>query len=491
MGDESIGRVRRNAVYLFLGVVVANLSSFLFRVIIAREFGPDGFGVFSLALMTASIATMVALLGLPDGMVTFVSKFREQDDYEQVAGVVFSSITLSMGVAITFSVGVILLAPLLATQIFNAPALTDVLWWFSWIIPANVAIDLSAAYFLGAERGGFNTLIKQVIPKMSLLFLVVLIAVLDGPLVAVGMAYLVSTVIAALFGLIAVGLSFPSSRTNGISIDLRELLTYSFPLLTTTAIGFLLNWTDTIVVGYFLESTKVGLYQSAFLLGVNINIVLGAISGSLYPNFSSLFASNNMDSIRQKFTEGTRCAIVISAAPAVYLMGFSELSLSMLFGDSFRTGAQALIILVAGQGLNLLFGPSTNLLKAALESRYVAITYGIAAILNLVLNLTLVPVFGLIGAAFATVAAGFLGNYLHFHRAQHHVDIYLPIDPLFRSLSAGLIAFLPSVFLERYINSLPAFGIHIVVFSALYVIMLFTVRGIRKGEIRSFLSTIS
>lgn len=486
MSDEGLSRVRSNTIYLFLGIVVANLASFLFRAVIAREFGPDGFGIFSLALMTTSIATMFALLGLPDGMVTFVSKFREQNDYEQVAGVVISSIVLSIGTALVFSFSLVLLAPFIATQIFDAPALTDVLWWFAWIIPANVAISLSAAYFLGVERGGFNTLIKQVIPKLLLLSLVMVVVVFDGPIVAVGIAYLAATGIGALIGLTAVGLSFPSSRTDGISVDLRELLTYSFPLLTSSAIGFFLTWTDTIVVGYFLGSTEVGIYQSAFVLGANVTIVFTAIGTSLYPDFSTLLSNEDMSSIRQKFTEGTRWAIIISAAPALYLMGFSGLSLGMLFGDSFATGANVLMLLVAGQGLRLLFGPSTNLLKAALEPRYVAITYGIAAIVNLILNISLVPQFGLVGAASATVVATVLSNYLHFYRAKRHVDIHLPINPLSRALSAGLIALLPSMYFKQFVDSFTTFGIHIVIFSVLYVIGLFVVGGIRKKDIYSF-----
>lgn len=479
-------RVRRNAVYLFLGVVIANLASFLFRIIIAREFGPDGFGVFSLALMTTSIATMIALLGLPDGVVTFVSKFREQEEYEKEAGVIISSIVLSVGAAIVFSVGVILLAPFLATEIFDSPALAEVLWWFAWIIPLNIIIELSAAYFLGIERGGFNTLIKQAIPKVSLLLLVLVVVALNGPITGVAIAYIVATCIGAIVGLAAVVFFFPTTHTNGISVNLRELLTYSAPLLITTAIGFLLNWTDTIIVGYVLGSSEVGIYQSAFLLGANVHIILGVISGALYPKFSTLFTNGDMTSIRQKYTEGTRWAIVFSAAPALYLIGFPGLSLEMLFGNSYRTGAEVLMILVAGQSLILLFGPPTNFLKAALESRYVAITYGIAATVNLVLNLILIPSFGLIGAAFATTVANLLGNYLHFYRTQHHINIHLPIDTFFRSLSAGIIALLPSIYFLKYIDTLSLFCIHIVIFSVLYIIGLFAVGGIRKDEISHY-----
>lgn len=491
MSVDGDSRVRRNAVYLFLGVIIANLASFLFRLVLAREFGPGGFGIFSLALMTTSIATMVALLGLPDGVMTFVSKFRERGAYDRVAGVILSSIVLSLGTAIILVGLVVLVAPFLANQVFSTPELAGVLWWFAWVIPANVIIDISAAYFLSTERAGYNTLIKQVIPKVSLLSFIVGIAVLDGPIITVGIAYLAATGIGAVAGVSAVGLSFPYDRVDQITIDVRELLTYSAPLLATAAIGFFLNWTDTMVVGYFIDSAAVGLYQSAFVLAANIHVILGAISGSLYPNFGSLFAKNDFETMRRRFTEGTRWAVLATTAPALYLVSFPSLSLGLLFGEPFAAGGLVLIILVIANGLIVLFGPSTNLLKTAEEPRYIAMTYGFASLLNIVLNVLLVPVAGIVGAAIGTSMAMVLANYFHFLRVRQYVEIALPVDPLSRALVAGFVALIPSVYIAQFVNSILRFGVHIAIFSTLYIAVLFAMGELNKKELRTLLSDIS
>ncbi|TKX67637.1 flippase [Halorubrum sp. GN11GM_10-3_MGM] len=489
MGDNGVGRVRRNAIYLFLGVVVANLASFLFRALLAREFGPGGFGVFSLALMITSIATVVALLGLPDGVITFVSKFNGRGEHGRVVSVVAASFGLSFGIGILLAIVVVLAAPVLSTRGFDSPALADVLWWFAWIIPANVIVDISAAYFLGIQRGEYNTIIKQVLPKTTLLMLVAAIAVTDSPLVAVGVGYLVATGFAAAVGFIAVGMSLPVKEVAVVRTDIRELVSYSLPLLATSAIGLALNWTDVVVVGYILGSDAVGMYQAAFVLAANIHIFLGAISGSLYPNFSSLLADEQYSAISRQFTEGTRWAVLITTAPAIYLVGFPSLSLEMLFGNDFTGAATVLAVLVAGKGLVILFGPSTDLLKAVEESRYVAITYGLAAVLNLALNVALVPVAGIVGAAFGTAIATMFGNYLHFRRTREHVNVTLPIKPLLRALVAGLAAYLPCLFLISYVESLYWFGVHIALFSILYLLTLFAFGGISLEEIRTHSST--
>lgn len=491
MNIDGDSRVRRNAVYLFLGVIIANLASFLFRLVLAREFGPGGFGIFSLALMTTSIATMVALLGLPDGIVTFVSKFREQGAYDRVAGVILFSIVLSLGTAMVLAGFVVLVAPFLANQVFNTPELADLLWWFALVIPANVIIDISAAYFLSNERAGYKILIKQVIPKMSLLLFIVGIAILDGPIITVGIAYLAATGIGAVAGASAVGLSFPYDRVNQITIDTRELLTYSVPLLATAAIGFFLNWTDMMVVGYFIDSTSVGLYQSAFVLAGNIHIILGAVSGSLYPNFGSLFAENDFETVRRRFTEGTRWTVLATTAPALYLVSFPDLSLGMLFGEPFASGASVLIILAIANGLVVLFGPSTVLLKTAEEPRYIAVTYGFAALINIILNVLLVPVAGIVGAAIGTSMAMLLANYSHFLRVRQYVEVALPVNSLSRALVAGFVALIPSVYFAQFVNSMLRFGLHITMFSTLYIAVLFAMGELNRKELGTLLSDIS
>jgi len=490
MGDNGGGRVRRNAIYLFLGVVVANLASFLFRILLAREFGPDGFGVFSLALMTTSIATVIALLGLPDGVITFVSKFHEQEEYDRAAGVVAASFGLSFGAAVLLAVVVILAAPLLSIRVFDSPALADVLWWFAFVIPANAIVDVSAAYFLGIQRGGYNTLIKQVIPKTALLVLVAVIAVIDGPLVAVGVAYLAAMGVAAVVGIAAVGNSLSRDRIERFSVDIPDLLTYSVPLLATSAIGFFLNWTDTMIVGYMLGSSSVGVYQSAFVLASNIHIVLGAVSGSLYPNFAALLARDKREIIRDRFAEGTRWALLISVAPAMYLIGFPRLSLGMLFGDAFATGATALAILVVGQIAVLLFGPSTDFLKAIEDSRYVAVSYGIAALLNLLLNLLLVPVFGLVGAAVATSTALVGAAVLHFYRVRENVAVPVPFMPLAQALTAGVVAMIVVSVIFRSVNSIPGFGLHIAVFSLVYISGLAATNAVGRNDLQRLRSLL-
>lgn len=490
MGDNGASRVRRNAIYLFLGVVVANLASFLFRALLAREFGPDGFGVFSLALMTTSIATMIALLGLPDGVVTFVSKFHEGEEYDRAAGVVAASFGLSLGMAVLLAVIVILAAPFLSTRVFDSPALADVLWWFAWVVPANVIVDISAAYFLGIQRGGYNTLLKQVVPKTALLVLVAVIAVINGPLVAVGVAYLAAMGVAALMGIAAVGRSLSRDRIKGFSVDLPGLLTYSLPLLATSAIGFFLNWTDTMVIGYALGSGSVGVYQSAFVLASNITVVLGAVSGSLYPNFSALLARDERKTIRDRFAEGTRWALLISVAPAVYLIVFSQLSLGVLFGDAFTTGGTALAILVVGQVAILLFGPATDFLKAIEESRYVAVTYGVAALLNLLLNLFLIPAIGLIGAAVATSTAMVGATVLHFRRVRNYVSVPVPFMALVRTLTAGFAGILVVSVVFKSVESVPMFGLHIVAFSFVYIGGLVATNAVGRGDLRRLRSML-
>lgn len=490
MDSNKENLIQQNTSYLFVGVVVANIFSFLFRAILAREFGPSGFGVFSLAIMTTSIATMVALLGLPDGVVTFVSKSRSDDDYDSIAGVLLLSFSISITLAVTLAILMILFAPVIAHQIFNAPDLEDVLWWFAWIVPANVIVDLSVAYFLSIEKAIYKSIIKQILPKVLIFVSVVGIAILNGPFIAIGVAYLATMFLVSVIAAYTVISSFPIDRVQEISVSTKRLLAFSLPLLTTAAIGLLINWTDTIVIGIYMDSTAVGVYQAAFLLSTNLTIVLGSLSDALYPRFGTLYAKDDFETIKQEFMQNTSTVVLITVAPTLYLIFFPKLSLEFLFGRGFSTAVEVLIILAITNGLVVIFGPSTNLLKVVEESRYIALTYAFAAILNGVMNILLVPKMGIVGASIGASVAILSSKYLHYYRASHYIPINLPIRSIIKSITVGIIVILPSSYLSHYVDSVVIFFFHIMVFSALYLLGLILIGETTISEMRSIISGI-
>lgn len=480
-------RLIKNASYLFVGAVISNIASFAFRIIVAREFGPEGFGVFSLALMITSIATTVSLLGLPDGMENFVSKFQEQGNSSRVVGVILTGGSISITISIVATAILILTSSFISIKVFESPRLAEFLVWFSLIVPASVVIKMASSVTMGYERGEYRATIRQIFPKSLSLIFVMVVIFYGGQLIEVGKVYVAAMWISAGIGILIVVKITPIKNFTTIETNSSQVIAFSAPLMFTATVGMFLSWVDTAVVGIYLGEAKVGSYQSAFLLGSSLSIFLGAISGSLYPHFSSLIEQDKIGILKHRFGEGRRWATMMAIAPATYLIIFPEISIVFLFGEEYRTAGIALAIIVAGQFVSEMVGPVTNLLKTLGESRYILLSYSAGAAVNALISILLVPKIGIVGAGVGTATATIIIQYSHLYKMKSYFDISIVDHRVFRSLGAAVFSVMPARYLSKYVDTHYDFFIHILVFSLIYSVLVYLFGGISTSELYNIL----
>jgi len=485
MKDDG-GRIVRNATYLLAGSMVADVAAFLFRLVVARGFGPDGFGLFSLALMTVTVGTSLALIGLPDGIVTFVSRYRGQGEENRIAGVLASSFAVAGAVSLGITAFLWVLAPTVATGLFDTPDLALILRTFVFGIPARVIVALTGAVCLGYEHGGRHSIVKRILPKLGTFGGAAAVVLVDGSLQDVVAAYVLVLWASALAGIVLAVLSVQGTGFDGVSTETRELLGFSVPLLFTGFIGFFLNWTDAALIGYFMDSGDVGIYQAAFVLGTNIAIFHGVITTALYPNLGSLVTDSDEEALQHRYVEAVKWITVLTLAPTAYLVAFPNMSIGLLFGDDFAAGADALVVLVVGQFFASELALSTEVLKATKNSRYIFRTYAGGLLVNVVLNVTLIPTIGIVGAAVGTIIARIVANALHYRWARRRFSIQLPYREGLKTAMSGLIAVGLTLPLRPYINSLPRFLGHIVLFSVVYVVGVVILGVVGVRDVRRF-----
>lgn len=476
-------RIFRNASYLFIGAAIADTSAFLFRVLIANELGASGFGLFSLALMTVNVSTSITLLGLPDGVITFVSRYRSNGQGDRIAGVVLVTGVVTLVLNILVVSAIWKLAPVLATTLFDTSGLTKLLRIFVLGVPAKTIIALSGSICLSYERAGFQTTIRRLVPKIGMLLVAVAVIFAGGGIETVVTWYVLVLWLTAFLG---IGLSYVLLREesmHGITTNSKELLTFSIPLFLSGFIGFFLNWTDTVLVGYFLTSTDVGVYQSAFLLGTSISMFTSAVGNSLYPNFGSLLADDRYAVLRDRYKTGVRWLAIITAAPVIYLVAFPNISLDLIFGPEFVAGRNVLRFIIVSQFCTVVFGPATNTLKIMGQSRFILLTYLGGLSLNIGLNLLLIPRYGILGAAVGTATGLVLTNFLHLWRLQKQLELSIPIR---NSIQVVWIGGVCAVILKLWgpsVHSLSLFVFHILAFCILYATGLLLTGAVSPEEL--------
>jgi O-antigen/teichoic acid export membrane protein len=182
-------------------------------------------------------------------------------------------------------------------------------------------------------------------------------------------------------------------------------------MLLSTSMFMVMNWTDTLMIGYYLEESEVGIYRLAFKVAALITFAQFAINSIAAPMFSSFKAKGDMKGLKRITRNIGYLNILISGPVFALILLFPGYVLEF-FGEEFIGGVEPLIILAVGSIINALCGPVMYLLNMTGKEKPARNIIIIASLLNVILNLYLIPEHGLLGAAYATSISTVVWNAL-------------------------------------------------------------------------------
>ncbi|HIG52312.1 TPA: hypothetical protein EYQ19_02790, partial [Candidatus Pacearchaeota archaeon] len=140
--DNSLKLIAKSSLIIFIGIFLSKIFTYAYRIIIARQLGPEAYGLFSLAIMLAGLFIAIAGIGLSEGILRFISIYRGKEQKEKI-----SELTRLVLIVTTFTgiIGGILLffsAEFISINIFNEPDLINFLKFFSIIITLSVTFSI-------------------------------------------------------------------------------------------------------------------------------------------------------------------------------------------------------------------------------------------------------------------------------------------------------------------------------------------------------------
>lgn len=228
-----------------------------------------------------------------------------------------------------------------------------------------------------------------------------------------------------------------------------------------------------------------GIYNAALPTAQVINAIPVAFAGIFLPVISELYAKNRIEDLRETYNTVTKWMLSL-VFPAVLLgVLFSDQIIKILFGAEYVAGAIALSILVFGFMINAAVGPAGAILQTYEKTKTVMIIGYISAVMNFVLNFLLIPIYGVNGAAIATVFSFCLLYILTFWVAYRVSKIqpfrlgYLKI--IFASLIAVFLVYL----LTKYVIGVSLFTLiaMLFVFLLFYFFLLLLMKGFEEEDL--------
>lgn len=404
-GDDPRSLAQRMALIAFVIRVVSAAIAFVSQIIMARMMGEFEYGIFVFVWVLVVIFGNLSCLGFHSTVVRFLPQYSTRSAFAEIRGLTAAAHTFSI-----VSATVLALVGLLG------------LWMFGqhldsyYVVPVYLGIFCLPMIALGDVLEGTARAHSWAVVALSPTYLVrpLLILVFLVAAVLLGAPHTAQTAMAA-----ALGATYVTSIVQFFQIGRRLRLAYlkgprrlefgtwirvALPIFLIEGFGFLLTNSDVIVVGLFLDPDSVAIYYAASKTMALVHFVLFSVKAAAAPRFSALYGQGDRTGLARFAGETVRWSFWPSLAVGLGMLLVGDFLLS-LFGPAFTAGYGVMVILLLGIVAKAAVGPGEVLLTMAGQQKLCMVLYAVALAANIGLNITLIPLFGIEGAAAATAGA--------------------------------------------------------------------------------------
>ena len=398
--DQDQKEIMKKGIFFmgFRGVGI--LVGYLFTLYITNNYGADLNGLVTLSFSIFMFASIIGRLGIDVNLIKF---YARKGKWEQEPGLFYRVLIKSFIVSLLLIVILFLIEDFIIIDLFKKPQLSPYYFWGVLAIPGWVVTMLCAgalrakglnnwfAFFINTGRFSFALLLVWILGLFTL----------DPLNIIVGHFYGI-----CLLSLIALVVVIKNFKTISLrsSTNSWSFVKDSFPMMLSSTIMVFLGWMDTFVLGVYETDENIGIYNVALKLALVASFAIEAINSSLAPKIAKLYEEHKNEQFLKLVKFSTRLNFGITTLIVAILIIFNQWFLG-IFGDEFKVGSLALIILCSIHLINSAVG-SVGIIMQMIgkqkQYQYIAI---ISLCINLTLNFLLIPIYGIIGAAIATAVS--------------------------------------------------------------------------------------
>jgi stage V sporulation protein B len=402
-------KILRGSLILTFSNVTVRFIGYVYRILMGRMLSPYEFGLLNLALPLQYMAVILASSGIAPSIAKFVSQYRAAGELEKRDRTVYSSLVYFTGIGAVFGLFFYLSAAPIGLYVFHEPRVVDLIKISSLALPLGFAAASLTGAFQGFKKFDFMaiTLVFQQLLRILLaVFLVFLGYEAFGAILGSTLGFLATMPLAFIL-LKRLNLG-PFSHNIG---EFKGVLLFSIPVSATSLAAFILAYVDILLIGYYLTPTDVGVYSAASPTSRLLLAFFSALYATLLPSISELKAKGDIGGIKSQVRKAYGLSILAVLPTTLLAIYFSESIIALLFpGEGYSAAAEPFKILVIGTAFLGIFTLNAGIHQGLGTPKTPMKILTMAAILDILLNIVLIPLYGIQGAAMAsTMSFAFAG----------------------------------------------------------------------------------
>lgn len=389
-------------------LVVRSISALLglvMQLALVRMLGVTEYGVFVIAMSWLVVLAMVSRLGMDLGLTRLVAQYRAQAQWGLLRGVLYWAMRNTLAVSLVTAA---IAAAVVWYRSGDKPSVQDMTLLVAFLVLPVMSLGMLRQ---GALRG-LRLVAKADFPEMILNPSFMLAAL--GLAWVAGMKLNAPSTMSILFVSYAVAFALGSmwllrGLPAGVHRADRRVQSHdwwkiSLPLVFLQGMQVLLARVDVLMLGAIDGPDEAGVYGAATSVTNVVNFGMMVVNPIAAPMIAELFHTNRKSELQSMVTLVARLATAVMLVAFMVLLFFGKWILG-LFGSEFVAGYVALLVLAGSQAITALSGAAGNLMTMTGHQNQSAMFLGAAVVLNIILNAVLIPVYGIDGAAIATLAS--------------------------------------------------------------------------------------
>ncbi|GAB6098045.1 flippase [Desulfatiferula olefinivorans] len=427
--------------------MVSGLISF---PILTRVFTKDQYGIFSLIAITINLLIGISALGVNRSIIRFYENFKQNDKLS-------TFITTSFIVMFLWNVSIIFTAFYLGTvEIFDTyffhNAYGAFILGFLWMYIQNLFTFLNSIFRL--EDNIFLYNLMGILRKYLGLICAIPLVIYFQKLVYFYYGVIFVEIIVTLtLALLLYKSNFFSFNKQLFSKKIfLESFKYGFPLSISAIAAVILNFGDRYVIAALLDTSDVANYSVGYNFCIYLKeLIVTPLNLALLPIVYQMWEYKQYSNIKIILSNVIKLYIYVSIPICILTHLLSEDIIVILASSEYIQSAKILSVLMVGILLNGLEFPVMAGLHFSKRTTSIIIVMVVAGVVNILLNLVLIPKIGILGSAYSTIASYFLSLVFFYLISMKVIKIPIEYFNLFKSVLFGMLSYFISIKFNEFI----------------------------------------
>ncbi len=385
---------KKSVLFTFITRIILFGVGIIISILLARLLGPMDRGRYALLVLFPTVLFKLGSMGLEVANIYYTAN-KMYSRKEIIGNSIVISIILSAILILLFWISTNF--HIFREYLKNNNITINMLWLAISLLPALMMNQFLIQVILGSGNIiAFN--ISQILQTIIHLVLIVIFLVLTKYSLAGSIYALIGSNI---FSLVLIFLIIKRFEKIGFSLNinlLKKSILYGAKAYFGNIAQFLNYRLDMFIVAAFLNVKELGLYAVAVGIAEKLWLIPSSLSAILFPKVSSM-EKKDATFVTVKSTKHTFYIVLISG---MILALVSKFMIQILYGSNYLKSVEPFIILLPGILLLSITKVLTSDLAGRGKPEFGAISSFVSLVINVTLNILLIPRWGINGAAFST-----------------------------------------------------------------------------------------